>query len=449
MLTFKHSLAIEFKIINSQDGFKNAKMTRYNSFFIKRIIKFCTISVIYTLFLNSTFSQRKICFNCQTSSKATGQDISHTGRGGAFVRSSLIETSRIGNTNSYSCPEFLTNLQNSFMMAGWVTEPPANDPFTGKTWFCITSDLAGNEPLGGGTGWSDAGLRSASAEWRAVPPPAPMPPIAAAIPKVPEEDVPHGGEVMVMIELSNGESIETSIPTHAMTAVQINQVLFNELYDTGVLQIQEGFREFPISLDNDSMSCFPSFIISSSDSAERIVKISHYVTDIGISVAGASFNNSSCIGNMDLKIIASAGAYQKNNNYSLAWTLGEPVVETFFQSVPDINCYVLRQGFQQPFGTEPGLNPDCTVVSTIEIGSETISIQVFPNPSEGYVTVALDKAFPHILSVSTLAGSLLSVLESQDIQDQVNLNGLPSGFYILTVADFYSNARRSFKIQKF
>lgn len=44
-------------------------------------------------------------------------------------------------------------------------------------------------------------------------------------------------------------------------------------------------------------------------------------------------------------VISSSGDYFQSTNYSLSWTLGEIMTETFFNG-----SNVLTQGFQQPFG---------------------------------------------------------------------------------------------------
>lgn len=148
-------------------------------------------------------------------------------------------------------------------------------------------------------------------------------------------------------------------------------------------------------------------------------------------------------------VVANAGAYQTAGVYSLAWTLGQIAGETLDTIAGADVCYWLRQGFQQPFEWLPPEPFISCFISTFEHPGETIGFQVFPNPFSGTITVAFEKAFPHVLSVSTPDGRTVYALESNDSQDRPDLGSLPAGMYFLTIADTRHGASQVIKLIKY
>jgi hypothetical protein len=74
------------------------------------------------------------------------------------------------------------------------------------------------------------------------------------------------------------------------------------------------------------------------------------------------------------EIIATAGDHFHNDNISLSWTLGEPVISTFSGE------YVLTQGFHQ----------DLYIITSVdEVEITNLDIQIFPNPTPDYVNIQL------------------------------------------------------------
>lgn len=94
----------------------------------------------------------------------------------------------------------------------------------------------------------------------------------------------------------------------------------------------------------------------------------------------------------ELSLISDAGGYFATENFSLAWSLGEPMVETY-----TTEGIILTQGFQQ------------TLLEPVGIPKEGLSgkatVQVYPNPTRGKVFVkvssgkesSLQKEYPCII----------------------------------------------------
>ncbi len=74
-------------------------------------------------------------------------------------------------------------------------------------------------------------------------------------------------------------------------------------------------------------------------------------------------------------VISSTGDYHSNGNYSLSWSLGEPVIETWSQG-----STVLTQGFQQPI---------LVSVSIYEHPELNFDISAFPNPTSDFLNVVI------------------------------------------------------------
>jgi hypothetical protein len=75
------------------------------------------------------------------------------------------------------------------------------------------------------------------------------------------------------------------------------------------------------------------------------------------------------------EVITSAGDFHSAGGYSVSWTIGEPVIETFTSG-----STVLTQGFQQPI---------LISVSIYENPELNFEINVFPNPTSDFLNVII------------------------------------------------------------
>jgi hypothetical protein len=141
------------------------------------------------------------------------------------------------------------------------------------------------------------------------------------------------------------------------------------------------------------------------------------------------------------QVIGSAGGYDVADNQigSLAWTIGEPIVETVFA-----NDYVLTQGFHQPSGI-------------IKLHKEIIyrgdDITVYPNPSINDITVDIVNinftkvkyTLSDVLGQIIFAENNISV-SANAIRISLNISYIKPGIYFINV---YSDDNRYVKTIKF
>jgi hypothetical protein len=76
------------------------------------------------------------------------------------------------------------------------------------------------------------------------------------------------------------------------------------------------------------------------------------------------------------EVIASAGDHFENEDISISWTLGEPVIATLDAE------YILTQGFHQ----------DLYIITSVdEIEITEFSVNVYPNPTRDLVNIAIQQ----------------------------------------------------------
>lgn len=136
-------------------------------------------------------------------------------------------------------------------------------------------------------------------------------------------------------------------------------------------------------------------------------------------------------------INVTAGDYHQTPGFgNLHWTLGEPAVE---QLVPLNSTVRLSQGFHQLYAL---------VVDTQQPNSDDFRLKVFPNPTTG--TLSIESNAPHSLQWKLLdtSGKCLSfqAFVTTGIQT-INLQGLPTGIYLLQITNGQQYVRM-FKVVK-
>ncbi|SDL12258.1 Por secretion system C-terminal sorting domain-containing protein [Catalinimonas alkaloidigena] len=117
-------------------------------------------------------------------------------------------------------------------------------------------------------------------------------------------------------------------------------------------------------------------------------------------------------------LLAPAGGVSTDGAFTLSWSVGEPVVETF--STPEIT---LTQGFHQAN----------LVISKVDRHPEAFQVQVFPNPTSDQVTLELaQKPGQYVVCklLDVQGRTLLTERITQD-QQQLDLRALSAGTYIL------------------
>lgn len=115
----------------------------------------------------------------------------------------------------------------------------------------------------------------------------------------------------------------------------------------------------------------------------------------------------------DLEVISGGGTYTENPNGSIAWTIGEPVIDTY-----EGTSNHLTQGFHQP---------DVYVLSTENFVE--IELSIYPNPTSDYINVVTDR--PLQLRMFDESGKLVQQIDLVNNNDQINVSGLSRGTYVL------------------
>lgn len=138
-------------------------------------------------------------------------------------------------------------------------------------------------------------------------------------------------------------------------------------------------------------------------------------------------------------VFSTSGSTLENANFSLSYTIGEPVTATLTNS-----NNTLTQGFQQPL---------YDVVSNITdyANNLLININVFPNPTDKLIHVEFNtsenkKAIMYLYDISG------KVITSETIQANttkaIHLENTASGQYILKITDENNQLLSTHKIQK-
>ncbi len=140
-------------------------------------------------------------------------------------------------------------------------------------------------------------------------------------------------------------------------------------------------------------------------------------------------------------LLSNAGGFYQNSEISVSWSLGEPVTETF-----STESYTFTQGFQQS-----RLEP----VGVIEpkIGS-TLTIEVFPNPTQGLVFVKLNaelislEGVPNRYALYDIRGKKLAEEPVKEPQFLIDLNSYIGAVYYLRLFNTEWNTQTTLIIQK-
>lgn len=120
------------------------------------------------------------------------------------------------------------------------------------------------------------------------------------------------------------------------------------------------------------------------------------------------------------QVVAAGGAEARDPGFgSLAWTVGEPVIETFGDTL------VLTQGFHQVFEALVSVQPSPSAPFTVGVypnpAGEFLFIRVIPMPEKAWVTL------------SDLTGRILLAADLRDSDQRLDVARLPAGTYIATV----------------
>lgn len=138
------------------------------------------------------------------------------------------------------------------------------------------------------------------------------------------------------------------------------------------------------------------------------------------------------------EVLASAGDYSVNGEYTMSWTVGEPVIQTIAD-----NKYMLTQGFhQQEYRILVETNP-----------GTGFTIEVYPVPARDYINIRIITSYQPadlLIQLYDMMGNIVFTDNSEfRIYDhKVPINHLATGMFILKVTDVKENTQGSFKVIK-
>lgn len=137
-------------------------------------------------------------------------------------------------------------------------------------------------------------------------------------------------------------------------------------------------------------------------------------------------------------VIATAGDFYSNQNFSVSWTLGEIVTETIGTDV------IFTQGFQQPSYSIGNDIP--------QIPASKYQIKVFPIPAYDELTVQVkgnDNTDLNIELFDALGRKLISArMETAVPETRLDLTSLHPGVYFLKVSTVTGEKIRTCQIAK-
>jgi hypothetical protein len=136
-------------------------------------------------------------------------------------------------------------------------------------------------------------------------------------------------------------------------------------------------------------------------------------------------------------VIGSAGTYATSSGGSMAWTIGEIMVETYSGT----NNF-FTQGFHQP---------DTATITLVQNYSFS-TFAVYPNPTSGVFFIDLPASLGnYMIEVFDAQGKLIkreSISTSIQTRHEVSIGEFANGIYLLNISNQEANIFNFFKINK-
>ena len=134
---------------------------------------------------------------------------------------------------------------------------------------------------------------------------------------------------------------------------------------------------------------------------------------------------------LDRHIVTTAGTNQSNGEYSISYTIGEPVSGTLNHDGQ------INQGFQQSWA----------IVTAVDPAEHSLSgVSIYPNPTVGQLTIKAEEDLQVFLF--DLHGQKLKAYHLDGVQNQIDISELPIGQYILNLQSQSGPGSESVMISK-
>ena len=140
---------------------------------------------------------------------------------------------------------------------------------------------------------------------------------------------------------------------------------------------------------------------------------------------------------LDRWVLGSAGEYFQGNGYSLSWTMGEAITETF-----NNYQFTLTQGFQQA--------DKVTVTAIKEPLADLLDISVYPNPATDVLNVSIKNLEDELIIVQlhSLSGEKIISEKTNEKHIRLNVAELASSQYLLSLRKMNGSLITSYVINK-
>ena len=141
------------------------------------------------------------------------------------------------------------------------------------------------------------------------------------------------------------------------------------------------------------------------------------------------------------EVMTAASDFNENQGYSLSWTMGETVTETFIKGDDQFT-----QGFQQTYIYEITWLPG-------QVLEDQYNIEVFPNPAGSFFFIKIDtdqERGPIKMTLYNMLGVRVdeTTLEPELHTKKINIDLFSSDIYLLIITDDENRFIQRFKIVK-
>ena len=121
------------------------------------------------------------------------------------------------------------------------------------------------------------------------------------------------------------------------------------------------------------------------------------------------------------QVVASSGNTASAGGYTLAWTLGEPVIETFTGS-----NNILTQGVHQT---------NLFVTNLQDFNLPGLQVTVYPNPTGDFLTIEITSQETEIFhyALSDITGRRILLKKMLTLSEKTDMSSYVSGIYLLQV----------------
>lgn len=135
------------------------------------------------------------------------------------------------------------------------------------------------------------------------------------------------------------------------------------------------------------------------------------------------------------EVVASAGETQKDDNYEVSWTIGEPIIETVANGT-----VILTQGLLQTKLIATAVNKS---------QNRDIEIKVYPNPTQDFLNIHLNKITEKATySLFDLNGKLIEQKSIITIDVKLDMTKFPKGTYLLKLSQKNRQPLQTYKVIK-